>query len=81
MEPSEFTSQQRSARVAWLLACNVPLSNHQIRRITGLTPRGVRYLMDNISAIVPIVYFQGKWRRCQGAQPPAFDSAQELRGK
>jgi hypothetical protein len=71
LEPSEYTAQQRSARVSWLLACNVHLSTVQICKLTGLSPRGVRYLMDNISAAIPIIYLHGKWRRCPGAQPPA----------
>ncbi len=50
----DLTGQEKSAKVAWLLAQGRPLSTREIAQHAGLSLRGARWLLARIARVVPI---------------------------
>lgn len=52
--PSDLTSRQRAALVACNLQAGERMTTRDIARITGLTPMGAYYLINDLCCVLPL---------------------------
>lgn len=58
----EWSTRARSAWVLLFLWNGSKLSNKEIAKLTGLTHRGTRYMMDDLASYFPIVSIDQRWQ-------------------
>lgn len=58
----EWSTRARAAWVLLFLWQGSKLSTQDIAKLTGLTPRGVRYMMADLESYFPIVHEGGFWQ-------------------
>jgi len=59
-KPGELTAQERAALTLWLLL-QVPMSTAEVAARCGLTEQGARFMLNNMSRVVPLHLEDGKW--------------------
>ena len=60
---NEMTPQQRAGLVIWLMARGHCFTTMEIAHITGLSYRGAKHMMDNLSGPrLPLACEHGQWR-------------------
>ena len=50
----ELTPQARAARVTYLLVMRGQMTTRQVAEEAGISPNGARYLMGNLSVVLPV---------------------------
>lgn len=58
----EYSAHQKAGLVTLLLIGGSEMTTEGIAKVTGLTWDGAEYMMDMLSAVIPIVKECGKWR-------------------
>lgn len=59
---SDYNAQMRAAMVTLLLITGHRLTTAEIAQRVGLTRRGARRLMLNVSLVLPITQIEVKWQ-------------------
>ena len=57
------TPQERAGLVTDVLNGGAVLSTREIANMCGISRQGAYRLMDGLSNVVPLLLYQGKWRR------------------
>jgi hypothetical protein len=58
----EWNAHQRGGFVTLMLWQGAKLSNVDVARLCGMTRRGAAYMMETLSAALPIVFVEGCWQ-------------------
>jgi hypothetical protein len=58
----EYNAHQKAGLITLLLMGGSRITTDGIARITGLTWDGAEYMMNMLSAVIPIVKIDGKWQ-------------------
>ncbi len=63
MNLTELTAQQKAAYITDLFNGGAVLTAVQIAEMFGISRQGAYYLLDNVSAVVPLLLHRHQWRR------------------
>lgn len=64
----EYNAHQKAGLITLLLIGGSEMTTEGIAKVVGLTWDGAEYMMDMLSAVIPIVKENGKWRWMEKAR-------------